>query len=74
MRPPKLSTVTSWSGPSAARDVMSSNEMRAPSGCDIVDRIRANTKFHSVCELNWPVVSYDLQEGGFGQVILVRTL
>jgi hypothetical protein len=30
---------------------MSSNDTRAASGCDIVERMRANTKFHSVWEL-----------------------
>lgn len=30
---------------------MRSNDMRAASGCEIVDRIRAKTRFHSVWDL-----------------------
>ena len=47
----KLSMDTSCSGPSATRPFTRSNESLAASGCDKVDRNKANTNFHSVWDL-----------------------
>ena len=50
-RPEELSMVTWCFGPSDARSVIRSNDKRAASGCGMVERIRANIRFHSVAEL-----------------------